>query len=70
MRSVAERSAEIEGRVTFRGRGLAVVSGRRISLMVCPVCSQRNTCSANPSSRCNWCAYEPHLSDAEPVRQA
>ncbi|WP_232631902.1 hypothetical protein [Methylobacterium sp. Leaf118] len=52
-----------QGAVTFLGRGLAYVRGRRIVLTICPVCSQRNDKKAAEQGRCLWCAYEPVLED-------
>ncbi|WP_246696891.1 hypothetical protein [Methylobacterium planeticum] len=56
-----------QGEVTFLGRGLAVMNGRRLSLKVCPHCSQRNEQRTVDKGYCNWCAYVPTLSDARPV---
>lgn len=57
------------GAVTFRGRGLAYVSGRRLVLTVCPVCSQRNAPKAAEKGTCAWCAYVPSPADAEPASE-
>ncbi|WP_336487784.1 hypothetical protein [Methylobacterium nigriterrae] len=56
-----------QGEITFRGRGLAVMQGRRLSLKVCPRCSQRNDRRAAEQGHCHWCAYIPSLADAEPI---
>lgn len=53
--------------VTFRGRGLAMMRGLKVELLVCPVCSQRNAGKAAHKGYCNWCAYEPSRADAEPI---
>ncbi|MCJ2050922.1 hypothetical protein [Methylobacterium sp. J-070] len=53
--------------VTFRGRGLALRSGARLILLVCPLCSQRNAKRGAERGICEWCAYVPALEEAEPV---
>ena len=53
--------------VTFLGRGLAVRSGTRFVLLVCPLCSQRNGATGAERGICEWCAYEPSPRDIEPV---
>ena len=58
-----------QGEITFRGRGLAVMSGRRFSLKVCPQCSQRNERRTADKGYCKWCAYVPALSDAQPLSE-
>ena len=57
-----------EGEVTFRGRGLGVIRERRLALLVCPLCSQRNAPRAADKGICQWCAYEPSLRDVQPAR--
>ena len=59
-----------EGEVTFRGRGLGRLQGRRLVLTVCPHCSQRNDRRTAEKGYCHWCAYVPSLSDAEPAKAA
>ncbi|MER2264133.1 hypothetical protein [Methylobacterium oxalidis] len=56
-----------QGAITFRERGLAVTDGRRLSLHVCPECSQKNDARAAEKGYCNWCAYVPSPVDAVPV---
>jgi hypothetical protein len=53
--------------VTFRGRGLALRSGTRLILLVCPLCSQRNAQRGAEQGICEWCAYVPSPEQAEPV---
>lgn len=55
-----------KGDTTFRGRGLATREGDRLILVVCPVCSQKNSRHGAEAFVCEWCAYRPSLSDAEP----
>lgn len=55
-----------EGDVTFRGRGHGIVRDRKLFLKVCPICSQRNAPATAGKGFCQWCAYVPSLSDAEP----
>ena len=52
--------------VTFRGRGLGLRSHARLTLLVCPLCSQRNGDRMAAKGRCEWCAYEPSERDEEP----
>jgi hypothetical protein len=56
--------------VTFRGRGLALRSGTRLILLVCPICSQRNARRGAERGVCEWCAYEPSPDEVEPVDAA
>ena len=56
-----------EGKITFRGRGLAYRHGHRLVLKVCPECSQWNAPKAADKGLCGWCAYVPLLVDAEPA---
>ena len=60
-------SARPDQQITFRGRGRATLSSRRLILSVCPICSQRNAAAAAQQGHCAWCAYVPSLDDAEPV---
>ena len=53
--------------VTFRGRGLARVFGTKLSLLICPECSQRNAPEVTEKGYCNWCAYEPSRDDIRPA---
>lgn len=53
--------------VTFRGRGLARFFGAKLSLLVCPNCSQRNAPRIIAKGHCNWCAYEPAVDDVRPA---
>ncbi len=55
-----------QGRVTFRGRGLAFVYGTQLVLKVCPDCSQWNAPAAADRGVCSWCAYELSHDDVEP----
>ncbi|MCJ2071631.1 hypothetical protein MKK75_22995 [Methylobacterium sp. J-030] len=57
------------GRVTFRGRGLAFISGTRIVVKSCPLCSQWNAPKAADRGVCCWCAYIPSCEDLEPAVQ-
>lgn len=59
-------AAEPKG-VTFRGRGYARLLGTRLSLLICPHCSQRNAPKAVDKGYCNWCTYEPSREDIEPA---
>jgi hypothetical protein len=59
-----------QGRVTFRGRGLAFISGTRIVVKICPLCSQWNAPKAAENGHCGWCAYVPSYLDVEPVAVA
>lgn len=61
------RDALPQGRVTFRGRGLAFVYGARVVLKVCPDCSQWNAAAAADNGHCGWCAYVPLPEDVEPA---
>lgn len=62
------KEAEPHGRrVTFRGRGLGVRTPARLTLLVCPLCSQRNGDRMALRGVCEWCAYEPSKRDEEPV---
>lgn len=54
-------------RVTFLGRGLALRSSDRLTLLVCPLCSQRNGERMAALGTCVWCGYEPSARDEEPV---
>lgn len=54
-------------RVTFLGRGLALRSSGRLTLLVCPLCSQRNGERMAALGTCVWCAYEPSSRDEEPL---
>ena len=56
-----------QGKVTFRGRGLAYVHGPRIVMKVCPECSQWNAPKAADRGLCGWCAYVPNCEDVEPI---
>ncbi|GJE09026.1 MULTISPECIES: hypothetical protein [Methylobacterium] len=60
-------SGDGETEVTFRGRGLALRSGTRLILLVCPLCSQRNAQRGAERGICEWCAYVPSPEEAEPV---
>jgi len=53
--------------ITFRGRGRAILSGKRLVLKVCPSCSQWNSPKAADKGHCGWCAYVPSLADAAPL---
>ncbi len=53
--------------VTFRGRGLGLRSSERLTLLVCPLCSQRNGERMAAFGTCVWCGYEPSRRDEEPV---
>jgi hypothetical protein len=68
---LAERQGMLDalpqGRVTFRGRGLAFVYGARLVLKVCPDCSQWNAPAAADKGHCGWCAYVPSHEDVEPA---
>jgi len=55
--------------VTFRGRGLALRTGSRLILLVCPLCSQRNAQRGAERGICQWCAYVPSPDQAEPVER-
>jgi hypothetical protein len=55
-----------QGKVTFRGRGLAYVHGSRLVVKVCPVCSQWNAPRAAERGHCGWCAYVPSPDDVVP----
>lgn len=59
-----------EGDVTFRGRGQGIVRDRKLALTVCPLCSQRNAPTTAAKGFCQWCAYIPSLTDAEPSQRA
>ncbi|GAN47238.1 hypothetical protein ABID82_005858 [Methylobacterium sp. PvP062] len=56
-----------QGRVTFRGRGLAFAHGAKLVLKVCPLCSQWNAPRAADLGQCGWCAYTPSGRDVEPA---
>ena len=60
------RNTEPKG-VTFRGRGFAQVQGTRLSLLICPRCSQRNAPKVADQGYCNWCPSEPSRDDLEPA---
>lgn len=60
------RSTEPNG-VTFRGRGFARLQGTRLSLLICPRCSQKNEPKVADKGCCNWCTYEPSRDDIEPA---
>jgi hypothetical protein len=53
--------------VTFRGRGFARLRGTKLSLLICPRCSQRNAPKVVDKGYCNWCTYEPSPDDIEPA---
>ncbi len=53
-------------KVTFLGRGLGLRSHTRLTLLVCPLCSQRNGDRMAVKGMCEWCAYEPAERDEEP----
>ncbi|MCJ2105235.1 hypothetical protein MKK70_07540 [Methylobacterium sp. E-041] len=59
-----------QGAVTFRGRGDGSLTGFRLTLRVCPHCSQRNARQTEAKGYCQWCAYVPLLCDAEPAKAA
>ena len=50
-------------KVTFLGRGLGLRSQSRLTLLVCPLCSQRN---GDRMAAKGTCAYEPAERDEEP----
>ena len=52
-------------RVTFLGRGLGVRSLKRLTLLVCPLCSQWNGERMAAEGICQWCTYEPDMRDEE-----
>lgn len=56
--------------VTFLGRGLALRSSDRLTLLICPLCSQRNGARIAALGTCVWCGYEPSPRDEEPVTMA
>ncbi|MGU3358817.1 hypothetical protein ACLBWX_00625 [Methylobacterium sp. M6A4_1b] len=56
--------------VTFRGRGYARLRGTKLSVLICPRCSQRNAPKAADKGYCQWCAYEPSREDIEPAQAA
>lgn len=56
-----------QGRVTFRGRGLAFVHGPNLVVKLCPLCSQWNSPQAAERGQCGWCAYIPLIDDVKPV---
>lgn len=60
-------SGDAPAEVTFRGRGLALQSGTRLILLICPLCSQRNAERGAERGVCEWCAYVPSPDEAEPV---
>lgn len=60
-------SGDAATEVTFRGRGLALRTGSRLILLVCPLCSQRNARRGAERGICEWCAYVPSPDQAEPV---
>lgn len=53
--------------VTFLGRGLALRSRDRLTLLVCPLCSQRNGDRMAALGTCVWCGYEPSARDERPL---
>ncbi|MFY9293919.1 MAG: hypothetical protein WAP03_24970 [Methylorubrum rhodinum] len=53
--------------VTFLGRGLALRSRDRLTLLVCPLCSQRNGERMAALGTCVWCGYEPSARDEQPL---
>lgn len=53
--------------VTFLGRGLALRSRDRLTLLVCPLCSQRNGARMAALGTCVWCGYEPSVRDEQPL---
>ncbi|NEU14122.1 hypothetical protein G3T14_18590 [Methylobacterium sp. BTF04] len=67
MTQSADANAAESVKVTFRGRGLAMMRGRKVELLVCPMCSQRTVGKVAQKGMCNWCAYEPSCGDAEPI---
>lgn len=62
-----ENSPSRGGLLAFRGRGLALLSEGNLMLRICPHCSQWLPREALRATCC-WCAYEPSLDDAEPIR--
>lgn len=58
-----------EGKITFRGRDHGIVKDRKLVLIVCPLCSQRNAPATAAKGYCQWCAYVPSLADAQPRRK-
>jgi hypothetical protein len=62
-------SGDAATEVTFRGRGLALRTGSRLILLVCPRCSQRNAQRGAERGICQWCAYVPSPDQAEPVER-
>ncbi len=53
--------------VTFLGRGLGLRASGRLTLLVCPLCSQRNGERMAALGTCVWCGYEPSPRDEEPA---
>jgi len=62
-------SGDAATEVTFRGRGLALRTGSRLILLVCPLCSQRNAQRGAERGICQLCAYVPSPDQAEPVER-
>lgn len=56
--------------VTFLGRGLALRSPTRLTLLVCPLCSQRNGERTAEFGTCLWCGYQPAERDEVPFETA
>ncbi|VUD70643.1 hypothetical protein [Methylobacterium symbioticum] len=56
--------------VTFLGRGLGLRTATKLTLLVCPLCSQRNGDRMADKGVCEWCAYEPAERDEEPCGTA
>lgn len=67
MTDAALAALQAPAEVTFKGRGLGRVVGSKLSLLICPRCSQRNAPKVAEKGYCNWCCYEPLRQDAEPV---
>lgn len=55
--------------VTFLGRGLGLRSSDSLTLLVCPLCSQRNGERMAALGTCVWCGYEPSVRDEEPAAE-
>ncbi|MDB5647334.1 hypothetical protein [Methylobacterium sp.] len=67
MSQTADPGASKSRGVTFRGRGFARLAGTKLSLLICPHCSQRNAPKTVEKGYCNWCSYEPSREDIEPA---
>ena len=61
------RTDLLQGKATFRGRGLAFVHGSHVVVKVCPECSQWNAPKAADRGLCGWCAYVPDREDVQPI---